>query len=258
MQWVLDFVCSATGLVCLPLLAAAWVRLRPGSRAARRSLTAVVFMYVSASIYAVPYTVSRVLVAGFDRFSAADGKDAKAIVLLGGGSATIEADDSSRHIVVMEHAVAVRVLEAARVYDLIGPVWIVSSGGVGKSDVYREPSAVTMRNALVKLGIPESMIVLEMASLSTHDEAVIIARMLRSLGVTRSVLVTSDIHMRRALGAFRVAGVSVVPAIAPDPMRADSLWQWALPSERGFRHSDLLVHEAFGLAYYAAKGWWRW
>jgi uncharacterized SAM-binding protein YcdF (DUF218 family) len=215
-------------------------------------------MYVLASIYAVPYTVSRALVAGFDRFSAADGKDAQAIVLLGGGSATIESDDRRRHIVVIDRTVAVRVLEAVRVYDLIGPVWIISSGGTSKSNVYREPSGVTMRDALVKLGIPESRIVLETASLSTRDEAVLIGPMLRSLGVTHSVLVTSDIHMRRSLGAFRVAGVSVVPAISPDPTVADSLREWALPSERGLRHSDSLVHESLGLAYYAAKGWWRW
>jgi uncharacterized SAM-binding protein YcdF (DUF218 family) len=257
MRWLLDFVFSVTGLVCIPLLAAAWMRLRPASRAARRSLTGVVLMYVLASIYAVPYTPRRVLVAGFDRFSSADGKNAKAIVLLGGGTATIEADDRSRHIVVMHHAVAARVLEAARVYDLIGPVWIISSGGVSKSNVYREPSGVTMRDALVKLGIPESRIVLETASLSTRDQAMLIAPLLRSLGVTHSVLVTSDIHMRRSLGAFRMAGVSVVPAIASDPMVADSLGQWALPSERGFRLSDSLVHESLGLAYYAAKGWWR-
>jgi uncharacterized SAM-binding protein YcdF (DUF218 family) len=114
-----------------------------------------------------------------------------------------------------------------------------------------------MRRALVQLGILDSKIVVESASPTTHDEAVLIAPMLRSLGVTRSVLVTSDIHMRRSLGTFRSAGLSVVPAIAPDPFAAESKVRWALPTDDGLRLSKSVIHESLGMAYYGLRGWWR-
>jgi uncharacterized SAM-binding protein YcdF (DUF218 family) len=255
MNLVVDFICSLTGLVCIPLAFGAWVRLRPSSRLARRWLTGVVAAYALASIYVVPFTASRVLVSGFHRFSAADGKDAQAIVLLGAGTSTIV--DDRRQFTILDRTAAARVLEASRVYALMGPVWVISSGGVPQFPHPREPSAVTMRQALVQLGLPESKILLESESLTTRDEALLVAPMLRSLGVTHSVLVTSEIHMRRSLGTFRAAGISVVPAIAPNPMRPERIWQWGVPTERGFNLSEALLHEMLGIAYYRARGWWR-
>jgi uncharacterized SAM-binding protein YcdF (DUF218 family) len=255
MNLIVDFICSVTGLVCIPLACAAWLRLRPASRAARRCLAGVVVGYLLASIYAVPFLASRVLVRGFHHFSAADGKDAQAIVLLGAGTTTIL--DGERHFTILDRTAAMRVLEASRVYDLIGPVWVISSGGVPQFPHPREPSAVTMRQGLVQLGVPESKILLESESLTTHDEAVLIAPMLRSLGVTRSVLVTSDVHMRRSIGTFRAAGISVVPAIAPNPMKPEAIWQWLIPTERGFYLSESLLHEALGIPYYGVRGWWK-
>ncbi len=255
MRSVFVFMMSVSGLVCVLAFFAAWQRLRPSSRAARRWLTVAAVLYGFASIYAVPFTLSRTLVAGFHRFSAADAPRAGAIVLLGAGSATIL--DGSRHLALLDRTGAARVLEAARVYELIGPVWIISSGGVSESSGYREPSSVTMRQALVQLGIPESKIVVESSSQTTHDEAVLIAPMLRSLGVTQSVLVTSDIHMRRSLGSFRSAGMVVVPAIAPDPFADQPIVNWAVPTGNGLRLSEALIHESFGIAYYGVRGWWR-
>jgi uncharacterized SAM-binding protein YcdF (DUF218 family) len=231
------------------------MRLRPSSRLARGWLIAVVLGYVLAGIYAIPFAASRVLVRGFHHFSAADAKGAQAIVLLGAGTTTIV--DGERHFTILDRTAAMRVLEASRVYDLIGPVWVISSGGVPQYPRPREPSAVTMRRALVQLGVPESKILLESESLTTHDEAVLVAPMLRSLGVTHSVLVTSETHMIRSLGTFRAAGISVVPAVAPNPMKPEAMWQWLIPTERGFYLSGALLHEALGIPYYGLRGWWR-
>jgi len=52
---------------------------------------------------------------------------------------------------------------------------------------------------------------------TTHDEAVLVAPMLKRLGVQRTILVTSAIHMPRSLGTFRAAGVDAIPAPALDP-----------------------------------------
>src|SRR5207244_11392553 len=106
------------------------------------------------------------------------------------------------------------------------------SGGA-PAGVHTNPSALTMRNELVQLGVPAERIVLEASSQTTRDEAVLIAPMLRAMSVTRIVLITSDIHMRRALGAFRAVGIDPVPAIADDPFQAPSSFTVYIPPPDG-------------------------
>jgi uncharacterized SAM-binding protein YcdF (DUF218 family) len=81
--------------------------------------------------------------------------------------------------------------------------------------------------------------------------------MLASLHVERVILVTSAIHMRRSLGAFRAAGVNAEPAPAPDPGAYATAGDRWLPTERGLRFSSELAHEIVGLPYYWLRGWWR-
>jgi uncharacterized SAM-binding protein YcdF (DUF218 family) len=78
--------------------------------------------------------------------------------------------------------------------------------------------------------------------------------MLRTLGANHVVLVTSDIHMRRSLGAFRAQGWRPIPAIASDPRFPKTLREWITPSNHGLAHTQLVVHEIAGLAYYAVRG----
>ena len=143
---------------------------------------------------------------------------------------------------------AARTLEAYRVYRLADDARIVSSG--------RSVAAV-MRDTLVGLGVPDSRIVLEDDSRTTHDEAVLIARMLRQLQPRQVVLVTSAVHMRRALATFRAQGIDPVPAIARDPHLSLPLWQKLLPTYHGLEATSDLAHELLGIPYYAVRGWLR-
>ncbi len=149
---------------------------------------------------------------------------------------------------------ASRVLEAARVFHLLRNPLIVSSGGPPSGhDMF--PDSETMRSALVRLGVPADRIVLESVSRVTRDEAVIVARMLRERGIERCVLVTSDQHMRRALGAFRRVGLDARPAVARDPLDAqDPLLSW-IPTPQGLDYSREVVHDYVGLAWYWWRGW---
>jgi uncharacterized SAM-binding protein YcdF (DUF218 family) len=79
--------------------------------------------------------------------------------------------------------------------------------------------------------------------------------MLRTLGADHVVLVTSDIHMRRSLGAFRSLGLQPIPAIAPDGCFPETLRQWVTPTNHGLEYTRAVVHELLGIAYYAARGW---
>jgi uncharacterized SAM-binding protein YcdF (DUF218 family) len=105
--------------------------------------------------------------------------------------------------------------------------------------------------------VPHDRIVLESASRNTRDEALVIAPMLRELGVDRVVLVTSAVHMRRAVGAFRAVGVNPLPAVAPDP-KYRVMWVAQLrPGREGLNLSSQVAHELAGLPYYWARGWWK-
>jgi uncharacterized SAM-binding protein YcdF (DUF218 family) len=147
------------------------------------------------------------------------------------------------------------VLEAARVYRLLAPNAIVISSG-GLPDKVGHSSSETMRGVLVNLGVPSDHILLESQSRDTHDEAVLIRRMLTDLQINDTVLVTSDVHMRRSMGTFLAAGIVATPAIAPDPGPFETIAWWT-PSYAGLQFSAYLVHELLGLPYYWLRGWWR-
>jgi uncharacterized SAM-binding protein YcdF (DUF218 family) len=115
-----------------------------------------------------------------------------------------------------------------------------------------------MHDELVRLGVPASRVIVETASHDTHDEAVILAPMLRTHGIEHVVLVTSATHMRRSLAVFRAQGWNAVPAIAPDPGFTSTWAAWLLPSAIGLDLSHQVVHELIGLPYYWARGWGSW
>ena len=178
-----------------------------------------------------------------------------ALVLLSGRVETTRGRDG-RSLRVLSPSCAARVLEAARVYELISPEWVISAGGLPNPSPLVRPAAEVMRDRLVELGVPESNILIESSSRNTHDEAVNVERICRQLGTTRLVLVTSDSHLARATGAFRAQGLSPIAAPAPDPDRDRGWAANILPSARGLRFSGDVAHELAGIAYYSFRGWY--
>lgn len=254
---LVGYTFSAGGVVLVLLAGTAWLWTRPGSRMARRFLLAATVFYTLASSYAVTNNAARLLLVGLRPFEQSDVlAEPTAIVVLGSGSFTAR-DWIGNRFSIVDPSAATRVLEAVRVFKLVDQAWVISSGGVVDPDDSDEPTGLTMRNALVQLGVPETRIVVETKSRNTHDEAVIVAPLLASMGIRQIVLVTSDIHMRRSLGAFKALGVDAVPAIARPPDTQLSWFGWVLPSGLGLYEGSQVAHEALGLAYYTARGWSR-
>jgi uncharacterized SAM-binding protein YcdF (DUF218 family) len=257
MASLVTFLFSIRGAFVGLVAAAIWLRVRPASPAARRFLVCVIAVYALASTYLVPRSASRILLSGFHAVTAADLPAGRtAIVVLGAGAVTVQ-DWSLNSLSMLEETGGSRVLEAFRVYRLLPDAVIISSGGVSSQSSMEEPDGVVMRDVLVDLGVPASRVIVEALSQDTHEEAVLIAPMLRPLDVSQVVLVTSDVHMRRSVAAFRAQGVEVIPAIARDPY-ASRLWRnWLLPTEQGLDASGQFAHEIFGIGYYTARGWLR-
>lgn len=248
---------SAGGAVCAMAGAALWLWRRPSSPHARRFLIACAAFYTLAGSQAFGGALKGRIGDGvrpLDRAAVPAGPTA--IVVLGSGGVTVRGWDGTPLSSLDEWA-AGRALEAARVFKLANPAWVIVSGGLPDRGGRDEPLDVMMQRALESLGVPGERIRTESRLADTHGEAAAITPILRSLDVTHAILVTSRVHMRRAAGTFRAQGVAVVAAPAPD---RQSRLPWLLryvPTEVGLSETSAAAHEIAGLAYYAVRGWYE-
>jgi uncharacterized SAM-binding protein YcdF (DUF218 family) len=250
------FVFSVGGIVLALLVGTLWLWVRPQSRGPRVFLLGVAIGYGLASIYSIDHLALHSLSAGFRPFSAADVPPGRtAVIVMGSGSFTAR-DWEDNAYSMPDAGAASRVLEAARVFRMVRPEIVISSGGKPDPSQTGVATAVAMRDALLQLGVPDSRIMLQASSRNTREEALANLQVCRSLKIDHLIVVTSDFHMRRTVGAFRAAGVEIVPAIAREPWQA-RLWieRW-LPSDLGLLTASLAAHEVLGLGYYRARGWY--
>ena len=255
MSSVASFVFSTAGVVTAFAVSAVWLALRP-SAATRVWVIGVAAGYLLSSVYAAPMAVASLLASPFHRFGTADVPAGRvALVIFGAGDEAVYG--WTERVDIPNAVAAARVLEASRLYGLAHPAWVISSGGNASPDTDSEPSSVNMKRLLVGLGVPPERIVLESTSRDSHDEAVLIAPMLQSLGANAAILVTSAVHMRRSIAACRAAGWNPVPAIAPDPWLRRDWIDWVAPSAHGLYFSGEVAHELLGIPYYRLRGWSR-
>ena len=125
---LLGFFFSASAPILALCIIALWVSRRPASAAARRFAVVVAVCYLLASVTIVPYGLGRLLGIGYHQLRAEEvPAGTTAVVLLGGGDQFVQGWTDS--LTVTTPAEAERVLEAARVFRLISPAWIISAGG---------------------------------------------------------------------------------------------------------------------------------
>ncbi|HEY9595711.1 MAG TPA: YdcF family protein, partial [Spirochaetia bacterium] len=89
---------------------------------------------------------------------------------------------------------------------------VVVSGGTTWQNRGTKSEAAVAQTLLVRLGMPAERVVMEERSRTTWENARNTASILRERGVGRVALVTSAIHMPRAMLAFTRAGVLCVAA----------------------------------------------
>ena len=253
MSELISALLSIDGLLIGLACGIAWLWIASRSRAARWALTGLLIVYLSLSVHAIARVISAPLRHGFHSFSMSDAPPApRAIVVLGAGARTVHGRTQMLGVLTLDGAA--RVLEAARVYRLLEGTWIVSSGGPPEG-LAMLPESDVMRQALLQLGIPDSMILLESESKVTRDEAIVTAQILGQRGITSCVVVTSDIHMRRALATFRRVGLHAVPAIVVNPISTEHPSRRWVPTQQAVEFSQEVIHEYIGLAWYRLRGW---
>jgi uncharacterized SAM-binding protein YcdF (DUF218 family) len=114
-----------------------------------------------------------------------------------------------------------------------------------------------MAALLVEWGVPRTAILVDARSRTTRENAVETERILTARGARSLLLVTSALHMSRAVAAFRMTRLSVTPSptdyLVADPEKA-ALLDW-FPSPSSMTQFQAALWERGGLVYYRLRGW---
>lgn len=133
---------------------------------------------------------------------------------------------------------------------------LVFTGGSGHLLPDDATEADDARALFTALGVPPGRMTYESASRTTWDNAVFTRRLLRPQPGETWLLVTSAMHLPRALGAFRAAGWDVLPwPVAYKTKRGGLRWEETPGQRVGLL--DAALHEWVGLLAYRLQGHWR-
>lgn len=176
---------------------------------------------------------------------------AQAIVVLGGNTA----NNRPNWFEPYERSTASsRVDMAAILYKAQRAPLIVLSGAALEGKV---SEAQAMAHALKQQNIPDAAMLLEARSRNTHENALFTVAKLKSLGVTRILLVTSALHMPRAMAVFTKQGMTSIaaPLASQIVVPEDPGFSFWLPDRRTFDASRSIIKEYVGLLVYWIRGW---
>ncbi len=195
-------------------------------------------------------------------FSPAPLPPAEAIVVLGGA---IKSQDPPRPwIDVTEQGD--RVLHGAMLYlDQKAPLLILSGGRITWGQGQDRSEAEDMAELALALGVPETAMVIEPDALNTYQNAANVKAILDQRNLQQILLVTSALHMPRALAVFRKLGMVAIPAptdfhiVKDAPHRPQNTWQGSLlgliPNPENLYNFTRSLKEYIGIGIYWLRGW---
>lgn len=186
-----------------------------GRRRLAGLLALVAFAWLSAwSLPPVSHALRGMLEGAYPYQVPLDAPRAPVAVVLGGGIDP----PGSLHAPANLKDGADRVLYAAELFHAGRVQRLLLSGGAHPAISARSEPAVT-RELLMALGVPEEAILMEQKSRNTRQNAAFSACLLRQLGIERVLLVTSALHMRRAVTRFEAEGLAVIPTATDHEVR---------------------------------------
>lgn len=173
------------------------------------------------------------------------------IVVLGAGFE--HAPNSPDDYGALHEAGLQRLFTAVALWKKLPDARFVISSGAG----WQIREAVPLANLAVQLGVPSKSVEIEDSSRNTWQNARNVAAL--SPPVPRRIwLVTSAVHMPRAVGAFRAWGFEPCPWPSDLPGIRVHVWPGAfVPQGSGVGMTAIALHELFGGWDYAVREWWR-
>jgi len=166
------------------------------------------------------------------------------IVVLGAGAGV---DKNYPPNLTLNNASLSRLIEGIRVFNQLkamgGKPTLILSGG----RVFTSPAVSgKMHNTAATLGVPPDQMMLENGSRDTREEALYLRK---TLGKSAFILVTSAVHMPRAMALFEALGLHPIAAPTQFSDVQPNVFSWCIPSSLSLIASDLAIHEYLGL-------WW--
>ncbi len=211
------------------------------------SMTLIVISTLTLLIFSLPVT-SHKLALTLEKFPAIDPAtlhlhEADAIVVLGGGmvSHADEYNDSS----LVDDAL-VRLRYAAFLQQLTDLPLLATGGPTGVNQI---SEAETMQRILAE-EFRVTNVRAEVSSRTTYENAVHSATILQQHDMHRIFLVTSSLHMNRAVELFRRQGLEVIPAPTNLHSNHDIKWRSYIPSGSAFHDVRHILHEHLGILWY--------
>jgi len=177
-----------------------------------------------------------------------------AIVVLGGH---VQGNRANWFEPYDRQSVISRESRAASLYFAGRAPLILLSGGALEGNI---SDTATMARSLQQMGIPAEAIVQETQSQNTLENAELTDQTLSALQKKRILLVTSAIHMPRAMLAFESTSIEAWPAPLPAQIK------WNSPPQRSIWQPDLqtllasrsIIKEYAGLLFYWVGGAFPW
>jgi uncharacterized SAM-binding protein YcdF (DUF218 family) len=187
--------------------------------------------------------------------------DAQAIVVL---SSDVRPAVPPQPAISLDGASANRLLYAAQLYRERDAPLVIVSGGELPWFKHIAPMSQGMADVIERMGVPRSAIIQEGASANTYENAVDVAAIVKARHIDRVLLVTSAMHMPRALALFKHQGIEAIPApcdftsFAPEAGASTMSWQAAaislVPNADSLGATTMAVKEFLGIAVYHAAG----
>lgn len=225
-------------------------------RRRRTAATACIAIGVGGLYLLATPAVSDLLVQslerGYEPKPAAEYRKADAIVILGGGILPPVPPQQASNLT----DAADRIPAGARLYHADKAPLVITTGARPYGDI--GPSAAEAAAEMLRdLGVPAEAVVAPGTSTSTYEDALAV----RALGARKDLdsvlLVTSAMHIPRAVAAFEAAGINAHPAptdyLSVDVPDRDT-WRW-LPDAGAFDRANKAWHEYAALTYYRVRGW---
>ena len=236
--------------LCLGVLGAGilllWLRRRIG--AAKIVLTLGVLVLAALSFSAVADQFIKPLELWYPPLlDTGSLKDVKWVVVLGGGH--ISSSTLPPNAQIGNFSLA-RLIEGIRIHRELPSSKLLLSGGAVFDPV---PEADTMTAVAKMLGVSPDDMVLESNSQDTGQQSKLVQGIVQN---DRCVLVTSAIHMPRAMLVFEQKGLKPIPAPTDfgDWMRKENSPNQFFPRANELRKVEAAVHEYLGLLWARVTG----
>jgi uncharacterized SAM-binding protein YcdF (DUF218 family) len=195
------------------------------------------------SLPATSHTLRRALEASFPPITVKQLPKEKAIVVLGGSIRPPLDEDGLPDL----RDSADRIWHAARLFNASRAPLVVLSGGCDLN-VRAYPEAEAMRVFLSDLGVSQSAVLLESRCRNTREIAQFAADLLFPIGVMDILLVTSSLHMGRAVALFELNGFSVTASATDYETRNCFNWKDFIPDADALSGSARAIKEIVGRA----------